>query len=82
LILFSQLWYKPLIKAFAPRSRRPTSMSQIFHRSANTLLNPNIEPQDFLEFDHADRPVHDRVDAEARQKEWSISAEAIGLVRD
>jgi hypothetical protein len=41
LILFSQLWYKPLLVARA-------------------------QPQNFLEFDHGDQPVHDLVDAEAR----------------
>jgi len=86
-------------------------MSQIFHRSANTLSKVSIfgvlsplgglvllalvigrspyatkqvlfvEPQDFLEFDHGDQPVHDRGDVKAREKEWFISAAAIGPVR-
>jgi hypothetical protein len=45
------------------------------------VRNPNIEPQDFVELDHGDQPVHDRVDAEAREKEWFISSAAIGPVR-
>jgi hypothetical protein len=45
------------------------------------VRHPNIEPQDFVEFDRGDQPVHDRVDAEAREKEWFISSAAIGPVR-
>jgi hypothetical protein len=52
LILFSQLWYKPLLVtraqnptsylAFASRSRRPKSMSQILRQGANTLSKVSI----------------------------------------
>jgi len=60
-------------------------LAELNNRPRTTCLalvrNPNIEPPDFVEFDRGDQPVHHRVDAEARKKEWFISAAAIGPVR-